>query len=153
MNEILSSREIPYRLGLLKTIFASFRLPYTSVILCIGLLAGVVFHLVSDDQTFVTLTKSSPDFLLAIFLPVLIFDSAYRIEYHALIKSLYSILILSLLGYLLSLIFLTIFNRYIFVFQQWTVLQSLVLALIVSLSNHQTGARSLETVTMSFSSR
>jgi hypothetical protein len=55
---------------------------------CIGVLAGLVFQLVSDDQTFVNLTKSSPDFLLAIFLPALIFESAYRIEYHALIKDI-----------------------------------------------------------------
>ena len=140
----LSSCLTSCHVGLLKTIFASLRLPYTSVILCIGLLSGLVFHLISDDQTFVTLTKSSPDFLLAIFLPALIFESAYRIEYHSLIKSLYSILVLSLLGYLLSLLVLTIFNRYAFAFEQWTVLQSLVLSVIISLSkpvliNHQTG--------------
>ena len=112
--------------------FASLRLPYTGVILCICLIGGILFNIFTHDETFHTITTSSPDLLLGILLPVLVFESAYRTEYHAFIKSLYSILILSMIGYFLSLIGITILNKYLLFFQGWSWLQCVILAIILS---------------------
>ena len=118
--------------GLVKTMFVSLRLPYTGVILCISLIGGILFNVLINDETFHTITTSSPDLLLAIFLPVLVFESAYRTEYHAFIKSLYSILILSMIGYFLSLIGITVLNKYLLFFQGWSLLQCVILGVILS---------------------
>ena len=115
----------------------------------IGLLGGILFNLVANDNTFLILTTSSSDFLFAIFLPVLIFESAYRIEYHSFIKSLQSIVFLSVPGYLASTIILSIWNRYIFSFQHWTYVQCLMLGIIFSVTKpvtmkYQTGLDSIQ---------
>jgi NhaP-type Na+/H+ or K+/H+ antiporter len=69
---------------------------------------------------------------MAIFLPILVFESAYRTEYHAFMKSLYSILLLSVVGYFISLFSISILNKYLFFFQQWNFLQCLTLGIILS---------------------
>lgn len=112
--------------------FVSLRLPYTGVILCISLIGGILFNILTNDNTFHTITTSSPDLLLAIFLPVLAFQSAYRIEYHAFMKSLYSILILSMIGYSLSLIGITVLNKYLLFFQKWSLYQCVIIGVILS---------------------
>jgi NhaP-type Na+/H+ or K+/H+ antiporter len=118
--------------GLFKTMFASLRVPYTGLIICIGFIGGILFNIFSKDDTFLTITTSSSDLLLAVFLPALIFESAYRTEYHAFMKSLYSILLLSVVGYFISLFSISILNKYLFFFQQWSVLQCSILGIILS---------------------
>jgi len=118
--------------GLFKTMFISLRIPYTGVIIFIGFIGGILFNIFSDDDTFLMITTSSPDLLVAIFLPILVFESAYRIEYHAFMKSLYFILILSVVGYFISLFSISILNKYLFFFQQWNFLQCLTLGIILS---------------------
>jgi len=112
--------------------FASLRIPYTGVILLIGFIGGILFNIFSDDDTFIILITSSPDLLMAIFLPILVFESAYRTEYHAFMKSLYSILLLSIVGYFISLFSISILNKYLLFFQQWNFLQCLTLGIILS---------------------
>ncbi len=112
--------------------FASLRVPYTGLIIIIGFIGGIVFNFFNQDDTFLTVTTSSSDLLLAIFLPTLIFESAYRTEYHAFVKSLYSILLLSIIGYFISLFSISSLNKYLFFFQQWSFLQCLILGIILS---------------------
>ncbi|CAF1291613.1 unnamed protein product [Adineta steineri] len=118
---------------LFKTMFSSLRIPYTSLIIFLGFIGGILFNIFSKDDTFVTITTTtSPDLLVAIFLPTLIFESAYRTEYHAFMKSLYSILLISIIGYFLSLFSISIMYKYLFIFQQWTFVQCLLMGIIVS---------------------
>ncbi|CAF3376108.1 unnamed protein product [Rotaria socialis] len=117
---------------LFKTVFASLRVPYTGLIICIGLIGGILFNIFSKDNTFLSITISSPDLLAGIFLPALIFESAYRVEYHAFMKSFYSILLFSIIGYFTSLFSISIINKYLFFFQQWTFFQCLILGVILS---------------------
>lgn len=118
--------------GLFKTLFAPLRIPYTGVIIFISFIGGILFNIFIHDNTFLILTTSSPDLLIGIFLPILVFESAYRTEYHAFMKSLYSILFLSIIGYFISVFSITILNKYLFFFQQWTFLQCLALGMILS---------------------
>jgi NhaP-type Na+/H+ or K+/H+ antiporter len=112
--------------------FASLRVPYTGLIILLGFIGGILFNIFSNDDTILTITATSPDLLVAIFLPALVFQSAYRTEYHAFMKSLYSILLLSIVGYFISLFSISVLNKYLFRFQQWTFLQCLILGIIVS---------------------
>ena len=112
--------------------FAPLRIPYTGVILLLGFIGGILFNTFSTDETFLRITTESPDLLVAIFLPTLIFELAYRIEYHAFMKSFYSILIISTIAYFISIFCISLMNRYLFFFQHWTFLQCLILGIIVS---------------------
>ncbi|CAF2887026.1 unnamed protein product [Rotaria sp. Silwood2] len=119
---------------LFKTIFASLRIPYTGLIILIGFIGGILFNIFTKDDTFLTITTASPDLLVGIFLPALVFESAYRTEYHAFMKSLYSILLFSIVGYLISLFSISTLNKCLFLFQQWTFLQCLMLGIILSIT-------------------
>ena len=118
--------------GVLRTIFSGWRIPYTGVVLLIGFLGGSLFSVFHEEDAFLTLTTLSPDFLMAISLPALIFESAYRTEHHAFIKSLWSILPLSVIGYVAVLLGLSLANKYLFAFQQWTYRRCLLLGIILS---------------------
>jgi NhaP-type Na+/H+ or K+/H+ antiporter len=48
------------------------------------------------------------------------------------VKSLYSILLLSIIGYFISLFSISSLNKYLFFFQQWSFLQCLILGIILS---------------------
>ncbi|CAM4824044.1 unnamed protein product [Rotaria magnacalcarata] len=109
---------------------APYKLMFLLLILFIG--CGILFNVFSKDDTFLSITTSSPDLLAGIFLPALIFESAYRIEYHAFMKSFYSILLFSIIGYFTSLFSISIINKYLFFFQQWTFFQCLILGVILS---------------------
>ncbi|CAF3526435.1 unnamed protein product [Rotaria sp. Silwood1] len=117
---------------LFKTIFVSLRVPYAGLIILIGFIGGILFNIFTKDDTFLTITTSSPDLVVGIFLPALVFESAYRIEYHAFMKSLYSILLFSIVGYFISLFSISTLNKCLFLFQQWTFLQCLILGIILS---------------------
>ncbi|CAF0872148.1 unnamed protein product [Rotaria sordida] len=118
--------------SLFKTIFASLRVPYTGLIIFLGFIGGILFNIFTKNDTFLTITTSSPDLLVGIFLPALVFESVYRTEYHAFMKSLYSILLFSIVGYFISLFSISTLNKYLFLFQQWTFLQCLILGIILS---------------------
>ena len=100
----------------------------------ISFLGGILLNIFTTDETFHTIISSSPDLLVAMFLPILIFESAYRIEYHAFMKSLYFILLLSICGYFISLLSISILNKYLFYFQHWTFVQCLILGIILSVT-------------------
>ncbi|CAF1543248.1 unnamed protein product [Adineta ricciae] len=129
---------------LFKTMFAPLRIPYTGVILLLGFIGGILFNTFSTDETFLHFTTESPDLLMAIFLPILVFESAYRIEYHAFMKSFYSILIISTTAYLISIFCISLTNRYLFFFQHWTFLQCLILGIIVSATRPVTLMRQID---------
>ncbi|UJR30400.1 hypothetical protein I4U23_017935 [Adineta vaga] len=119
---------------LFKTMLASLRIPYTGVILLLGFFGGILFNIFSNDDTFLNITTKSPDLLIAIFLPTLVFECAYRTEYHAFMKSFYIILFISSVAYFISMFSISLMNKHVFFFQQWTFLQSLILGIIVSIT-------------------
>ncbi|CAF1576337.1 unnamed protein product, partial [Adineta ricciae] len=129
---------------LFKTMFAPLRIPYTGLILLLGFIGGILFNTFSTDETFLRITTESPDLLVAIFLPTLVFELAYRIEYHAFMKSFYSILIISTIAYFVSIFCISLMNRYLFFFQHWTFLQCLILGIIVSATRPVTLMRQID---------
>lgn len=86
------------------------RIPYTVVLLCLGILIGVVFEtqlITSTEQTQRALSLISqldPHLILFIFLPVLIFESAYSLEVHLFTRALSQISLLAIAGLILSML-------------------------------------------------
>ena len=67
--------------------------PYTVMLVLTGLLLIPVIKIY--DINFIRNFSLTPDMLFYIFLPILIFESAYNINYKDLLKSKFSILALS----------------------------------------------------------
>src|SRR5262249_44967565 len=87
------------------------RIPYTVAMLISGLLIGLLIQLVasamsgtSGDWAFTTFTmaNTNPHLIMYIFLPTLIFESAFKMESHAVFKAFSQILLLAVLGLLLA---------------------------------------------------
>ena len=71
-------------------------LPYTSIITVLGLLAGL-FHesLGRLDSAVVTWSNMDPHLLLMIFLPALIFESAFNSDWHIFKHEIWKVLLMA----------------------------------------------------------
>lgn len=86
---------------LISKIFPTF--PYTVALLAIGMLIGFLFRAYESDlQSYVGLLHIDPHLLMYAFLPVLLFESAFLLDIHAIKKCIGQILILAIPGYLLT---------------------------------------------------
>lgn len=91
---------------------ARFKIPYTVLLVAVGLLLVPVakLHLFSFLNDF----QLSPELLFYIFLPVLIFESAYNIRVRNVQENIYSISLLSVVSLLISTAFVTLGLHLIF---------------------------------------
>lgn len=78
-----------------------FHFPYTIALVAIGILLGVLVHYV-PALSFLTTFELSKDTLLYVFLPVLLFESAYNIRYRELIQHKYAIGLLAIVALIIS---------------------------------------------------
>jgi NhaP-type Na+/H+ or K+/H+ antiporter len=96
--------------ALVKAIMKNSRLPYTVVLLLIGLFIGFLDHL----SFFATHSLASdivhqvgtidPHLILFLFLPTLIFESAYSMESHLFFRILPQIALLAVVGLVISMV-------------------------------------------------
>jgi len=108
---------------LLKTFERFIKLPYTVSLFIIGLLLGIAYEfdvfvdMSAIEQGVDLITSMDPDFVLFVFLPILIFDSAYKMDLHVFNKTLVNSSILAGPGVIICM-FLTagfvMFMSYIF---------------------------------------
>ena len=81
-------------------------IPYTVVLFCMGMLLAVVYYytdLGHLENSLDAWNGINPHLLLAVFLPALIFESSFSMEWHTLKKVLPKVLILAGPGVLLSM--------------------------------------------------
>jgi len=88
------------------------KFPYTISLVIVGLLLIPIINM--GYLWFIRDFKLTPDMLFYIFLPILIFESAYNINYKDLIKSSYSIFSLSVVWLLISVLIVSTWIYYIF---------------------------------------
>lgn len=74
--------------------------PYTVLLVIIGLLLIPLSH--TGLFSFIDDFKLTPEILFFVFLPVLIFESAYNMNYRQMLKNWKSISILAVIGLLIS---------------------------------------------------
>jgi NhaP-type Na+/H+ or K+/H+ antiporter len=76
------------------------QVPYTVVLLCVGLAIGTFnrYQNEANFDSYLRIASIDPHMLLYIFLPVLIFESCYNADAHVFKKSFWSILVLALPG-------------------------------------------------------
>ena len=78
------------------------------VLLVIGALFGLVSSNSDDVKEYTTLARMDPHTTLHVFLPVLIFESAYAMEAHTFFKSFNQIIVLAVLGLSKSSVFFSV---------------------------------------------
>lgn len=83
-----------------------FNIPYTVLLVLVGLVLVPIVSLPALEPTFGFLDdlKLSPELLFYIFLPILIFESAFNMKIRQMLESAWSIASLSVIGLLLSTI-------------------------------------------------
>lgn len=79
-------------------------IPYTVALLTVGIMAGLIIQITSAENIFenFSFVNSDPTLIMSVFLPVLIFDSAYRLEPQAAFKGMGQILLLAIVGLLIT---------------------------------------------------
>ncbi|MBI1309145.1 MAG: sodium:proton antiporter [Proteobacteria bacterium] len=91
---------------------ARFKVPYTVLLVAVGLLLVPVAHL--PVFAFLKDFQLTPELLFYLFLPVLIFESAYNIRVRSVQENIYSISLLSVVSLLISTAFVTLGLHFIF---------------------------------------
>ena len=106
--------------------------PYTVALLAIGMLIGVLFKQYEKDlEGYSGLIHIDPHLLMFTFLPVLLFESAFLLDIHAIKKSMGQILVLAIPGYLVSSVTTAVVVRYIFSYN-WSWNVSMMVGAILS---------------------
>lgn len=86
--------------------FASkrFKVPYTVLLVIIGLVIAVIAHNPYFEPVlgYLTSFKLTPDLLFFLFLPILLFESAFNMSVRKLVENVRSISLLAVVGMLLS---------------------------------------------------
>ena len=106
-------------------------IPYTVILICIGLIVGAVSNVVDPIHAYTSVARMDPHLMLYIFLPVLIFESAFAMDVHTFKKTVGQSLILAGPGMVTNAVLTSVMARYIFNYQwSWTV--SLLFGTILS---------------------
>jgi CPA1 family monovalent cation:H+ antiporter len=90
------------------------KLPYTVLLVIAGSLLVPISHI--EFFSFITSFDLTPELLFFVFLPILIFESAYNMNIRNVTENIYSIGSLAVVGLLISTLFVGIGGYYAFEF-------------------------------------
>ncbi|MGR8935821.1 MAG: cation:proton antiporter [Gammaproteobacteria bacterium] len=88
------------------------RLPYTVLLVIAGSLLVPLSRL--EFFSYITSFELTPELLFFVFLPILVFESAYNMNVRSVTENIYSIGMLAVLGLLTSTLFIGIAGYYVF---------------------------------------
>ena len=86
--------------ALVRIVIRSLKLPvpYTVVLLVLGVLVGLASRTVEEVRVYTDRVHLDPHVILHLFLPVLIFESAFSMASHHFFKSLGQVTIMAIAG-------------------------------------------------------
>lgn len=120
--------------GILREIKKKLTIPYSPLVLGVGIIIGLVHQELGYFGDIVKLVNNiDPHALLLIFIPALVFESAYNTDGYVMSKSKWQVAMLAGPGVLLSSVCIAFFLRYCLFYQDdLTIWESLVIGAIVS---------------------
>lgn len=91
------------------------KIPYTVMLVLMGVTIGLLAQVpaIGDSVAFLTEARLTPDLLFYIFLPVLIFESAFNMNIRKMLDSAWTISVLAVIGMLLSTVLIAVGVYYI----------------------------------------
>ena len=88
------------------------RMPYTVLLVVSGSLLVPISKI--DVFSFITSFQLTPELLFFVFLPILIFESAYNMSIRSITENIYSIGLLAVVGLIISTLFVGVAGFYVF---------------------------------------
>ncbi|XP_022089278.1 sodium/hydrogen exchanger 10-like [Acanthaster planci] len=118
--------------ALVRTLFQKIPIPYTVVLLILGVGLGLLSEKVPEVGDYTTsVAHMDPHLLLHVFLPVLIFESAFAMDVHTFIKSIVQVCILAILGLIFASALTAVLAMYVFSYN-WSFSVSMMFGAIMS---------------------
>lgn len=108
-------------------------IPYTVILICLGLGFGAASNVekLSFLHDFTGIARMDPHLMLYIFLPTLIFESAFVMDVHTFKKTIGQALILAGPGLILCTVLTALMGRYIFTYN-WSWVTAMIFGVILS---------------------
>ncbi|KAL5006670.1 hypothetical protein ScPMuIL_015476 [Solemya velum] len=91
-------------------------LPYTVILLVLGILLGLLSGRYEAVHAYAAVVEADPHLILHIFLPILIFESAFAMEIHTFLKTFLQVVLLAIPGLALAALLTCIMARYMFTY-------------------------------------
>ncbi|MDH3976536.1 MAG: Na+/H+ antiporter [Deltaproteobacteria bacterium] len=101
LDTVMATMTLLFAASIVAIVAKKIKFPFTILLVIIGLILGWASHQISALHP-LTLLKMTPEVVLFIFLPALIFESAFNLDAKALIKNIVPILTLAIPALLLS---------------------------------------------------
>lgn len=118
--------------ALVRFLLKKIRLPYTVVLLVCGALFGLASSRFSVLEKYTEMTRIDPHVILHVFLPILIFESAFAMDAHTFVRCFAQCLILAVPGLILSSTLTAVLSYKIFSEYQWSWATSFLFGSILS---------------------
>ncbi|XP_023229059.1 sodium/hydrogen exchanger 10-like [Centruroides sculpturatus] len=118
--------------ALVRFLLKKIRLPYTVVLLVCGALFGLASSRFSSLEKYTQITRMDPHVILHVFLPILIFESAFALDAHTFLRCFAQCLILSVPGLIVSSALTAVLSYKIFSEYQWNWATSFLFGTILS---------------------
>ena len=119
--------------ALVRHIFKRTPIPYTVILMVVGLLIGLASR--SDQLSFLndytSIANIDPHLLLLVFLPTLIFESAFIMDFHTFKKTIFQALLLAGPGLLITTVLTAVMARYVFTYN-WTWVTAIMFGAVLS---------------------
>ncbi|XP_072046818.1 sperm-specific sodium:proton exchanger-like [Amphiura filiformis] len=118
--------------ALVRIMLKNVPLPYTVVLLVLGFLLGILsrYSLTAADYTHGA-AHMDPHLLLHIFLPILLFESAFAMDVHTFVKSLTQVCILAIFGFLVATVLTAVLAKFVFSYN-WNFMVCMMFGSILS---------------------
>ncbi|CAN8000654.1 unnamed protein product [Ixodes hexagonus] len=110
----------------------SIPLPYTVVVFVFGATMGLVSHHYESLQVYTYLARIDPKLLLHMFLPILIFESAFAMDAHTFVRCFSQCILMAVPGLLICSGLTAFLSVNLFVSYQWTWHSALLFGSILS---------------------
>jgi sodium/hydrogen exchanger 10/11 len=117
--------------ALLRHAFKRTPIPYTVVLMILGMIFGGIARAYKPLSHYTAVAHMDPHLILYIFLPTLVFESAFGMDVHTFKKTLIQSIILAGPGLGFCTILTALIGRYIFAYD-WGWMQSLMFGCIMS---------------------
>ena len=146
-----------YEIIIFKLLKNKLPIPFTVAVLILGFIVGIIEHRTKGTLNHFLggeseLSSINPHLIYYIFLPLLIFDSAFNCHFYIVEQQLFSAILLAGPGVLISTVIIAVCSIYIFPYN-WSWLQGLLFGSILSATDtvavisllHDSGASKLLT--------
>ena len=117
--------------AMVRFLFKRLPIPYTVMLIICGLVVGFAAKAEPAIQRYTYIAHMNPHLLLHVFLPILIFESAFSMNVHTFKKTLSQTLLLAGPGLMISTVLTAIMARYIFTYN-WNWFEAITFGAVLS---------------------